>query len=104
MNCYATKSTEHERTKTECRDTRGDYEYLMSKYIEFADDLKEGFIIPKMFHLTGDTPGVHTVYQAGTDRNIKEDQHFLESRFNLMNDWDLFEADVEAIVKREPKR
>ena len=104
LNCYATKSTEHERTKTECRDTRGDYEYLMSKYIEFADDLKEGFIIPKMFHLTGDTPGVHTVYQAGTDRNIKEDQHFLESRFNLMNDWDLFEADVEAIVKREPKR
>ena len=104
LNCYIADSNENEKVQTECRDTRGDYAYLLSKYIEFADNLKKGFVIPKMFHRTGDTPGVHTVYKEGADRNIKEDQHLLEKGFNMMNDWDLFEADVEKIVKRQSEQ
>ena len=57
-----------------------------------------------MFHLTGDTPGVHTVYKEGADRNIKEDLHWTSKGFNMMNDWALMEADVEKIVKREPEQ
>ena len=47
LNCYAAKNVEYEKTQTECRDTRGDYEYLLSKYIEFSDELKKRFYYSK---------------------------------------------------------
>lgn len=102
LSCYIAESTIHDKTNTDCRDTRGKYEYLLSKYIEFADNLQQGFDTPKMFHLTGDTPGVYSRYETEEDRDIKTDQSTLQKLFNTFNDWQFMDTDVEKIVKREP--
>ena len=103
ISCEVAETTEPIKTDVECRDTRGQYENLFSKYIEFADNLEEGFETPKLFHLTGDFPGVYSPYVAKPDRNIKADQKWYHRVINLLARH-IPNLDLEKIIYKEPEQ
>ncbi len=105
LSCYATQNKSQLRDNLECRDPRGEYEYLFSQNIEFATSLKHGFYTPKMFHLTGNTPGIYSPYRDGEQqysRDIKADQKWIHRFINWWTEIQFMDMDLEKIVKKEP--
>ena len=103
LSCYVSENTTQLKNNMDCRDSRGHYEHLLSKHIEFADNLKQGFYIPKMFHLTGDSPGIYSPPIEEQERDIKANQSTLQKVFNWFSDRQFMDADIEKLVRREPK-
>ena len=85
-----------------CRDTRGEYEHLFSKHIEFAHNLREGFEVPKLFHRTGDFPGIYTPYVPPKDRDIKANLSLYHRFINWMASF--VDMDLEKIIQKEPEQ
>ncbi len=102
LSCDVSETKEPIRTNKDCRDTRGKYENLFLKNIEFARNLRAGFDTPKMFHLTGDLPGVHSPYKEPKDREARVDTHWVHDIINWMSDQQFFDMDLEKVVKKEP--
>ncbi len=103
LSCYTSGTTEPIKQNENCRDTRGKYENLFLKHIEFADNLKEGFDRPKLFHLTGDSPGVYSPYVELEDRDIHTDKKWYHKVINWFSDWKFMDADLEKLVREEPQ-
>ncbi|MCY4321498.1 MAG: hypothetical protein OXC37_03715, partial [Bdellovibrionaceae bacterium] len=103
LSCYTSDTTEPIKQNEKCRDTRGQYENLFLKHIEFADNLKDGFDRPKLFHLTGDAPGVYSPYVEPEDRDIHTEKKWHHKVINWFSDWKLMDADLEKLVREEPK-
>ena len=82
----------------ECRDPRAKYEYLLRKNIEFAKNLKKGFDTPKMFHLTGDSPGVFSYVPESDDREL-EDVTWSSKVLNYLSNVEWLDKNVEHIVR-----
>ena len=97
LSCYVTENKNQLAEKRECRDTRAKYEYLLRKNIEFAKNLKTGFNTPKMFHLTGESPGVYSRYTVA-DREIG-DTTWSDDLLNYMSNMEWLDKEVENIVR-----
>ena len=102
LSCYVTENREQLIANRDCRDTRANYEYLLSKNIEFAENLRQGFYIPKMFHLTGDLPGVHSPYIEEADRDINANSTWTSTVMRRLMNWSVMDKDVETIVRSQP--
>ena len=102
ISCEVAETTEPIKKDMECRDTRGHYENLFSKHIEFADNLEKGFETPKLFHLTGDFPGVYSPYVEKPDRDIKDDQRWYHRVTNFFARY--MDLDLEKIIHKEPEQ
>ena len=93
------------RDNAKCRDTRGEYEHLFSKSIEFAHNLREAFEVPKLFHRTGDFPGIYTPYVPPKDRDIKANLNWYYRFINWMaSGVPLKNAYLEKIIHKEPEK
>ena len=105
LNCYVAKTTVEAEDKRNCRDFRGEYEYLGGKYLEFAKNLRKGFNIPKMFHQTLDSPGVHSIYKV-EDRDHRDTSNngaFEDLFYKFMRlGGSHFSADLEQYLKKDP--
>lgn len=101
LSCYVTKNIQQMKERKPCRDTRTKYEYLLRKNIEFAKDLKKGFDVPKLFHLTGDLPGVYSKYTEPPEREL-EDVTFSDDMLNWLSKNPFLDKNVENIVRKEP--
>ena len=102
LNCDLAETYKDQQKGEKCRDTRGDYEYILSKNIEFADNLRKGFYTPKLFHLTGDIPGVYSRYIKQPDRDhTKASKKGKYGFFNLLNNWKPMDADLEKMLKKD---
>ena len=100
LSCAVSETTEPIRNNEECRNTRGKYENLFSKHIEFADSLEKGFETPKLFHLTGDFPGVYSPYVPKKDRDIKANQRWYHGLINWFSRY--MDLDLEKVIHKEP--
>ncbi|MDE0119270.1 MAG: hypothetical protein OXM55_04590 [Bdellovibrionales bacterium] len=98
-----TKEPFKESEQPNCRNTRGKYENLFLKNIEFADNLRDGFNRTKLFHLTGDSPGVYSLYVEPEDRDIHSDKRWYHKWANVLSDWERMDADLEKWVREEPE-
>ena len=103
LNCHISQDTASLKNNMDCRDTRGNFEYLLSKKLEFARNLRQGFYTPKMFHLTGDTPGVYSRYQKEADRDITADSTLIQRAIRSLGDSEWMDIDLEKIVRKEIK-
>ncbi len=105
LNCHVAETTYEEKSGLDCRDLRGEYEYLAGKHLEFAENLRQGFNLPKMFHQTADSPGVYSIYEGKdrdhTDQSKLGDFESLYYRFMRWGGW-LLSADLEQYFKRDP--
>jgi len=101
LSCYVAQTTIEATEGVPCRETRGKYEYLLSKNLEFASDLRQGFEVPKLFHLTGDTPGIHSVYVEEEDRDIRTNAGMFARFMNWFSEQSLFDQEIEAFVNNE---
>ncbi len=101
LNC---PKPDEDTKKLNCRNTNGNYNYLLNQNIEFIDDLKENFNRTKMFHLTGDIPGVYSRY---TEENIEEDKtggiNKLLPWMNWWADRQFFDIDLVNLIRDEPE-
>ena len=100
LSCYTTANTRQLEENRKCRDTRAKYEYLLRKNIEFAKNLKKGFDTPKMFHLTGDSPGVFSAYVEEPDREV-ENKTPSDDFLNYLSNVRWLDKEVENIVRDE---
>ncbi len=106
LSCYVAENTEEVKNQMDCRDMRGKYEYLASKHLEFAKNLKDGFILPKLFHQTEDSPGVYSIYK-GEDRDYTaEKKESMEDIFYQFMRWGgrNMSADLPQYFKEDPIR
>ena len=103
LSCHVSETSEPIKQGMDCRDTRGKYENLFLKHIEFAHNLKKGFDTPKMFHLTGDLPGVYSKYEEPEDRSPKVKTNALHDFINWFSERQFMDIDLEKIVRKEPQ-
>ena len=101
LSCEVSETKEPVKNNEKCRNTRGQYENLFSKHIEFADNLEKGFEVPKLFHTTGDFPGVYSPYIAPKDRDIKANQKWYHRVTNFFSSY--MDLDLEKIIHKEPE-
>ncbi len=101
LNCYVSGTAEHMKTNQTCMDPeKGNFEYLFTKNIEFANNLKRGFYTPRLMHLTGHSPGVHSVNvketeTAGTPPSKTAAQNFM----NFWTERFMMDMDIEGIMR-----
>ena len=102
LSCHVSETTQPTKNNMDCRDTRGKYENLFLKHIEFARNLRKGFDTPKMFHLTSDLPGVHSPYKEPKDREARADTNAIHDLINWFSDSQFMDMDLEKTVRKEP--
>ena len=103
LSCHVSETTEPVKNNMDCRDTRGEYENLFLKHIEFARNLRQGFDTPKMFHLTSDAPGVHSPYKEPEDRKPRANTNAVHDLINWFTGFQFMDMDLEKIIKKEPE-
>ena len=101
LSCHVSETTEPTKKKMDCRDTRGKYENLFLKNIEFANNLRKGFDTPKMFHLTSDLPGVHSPYKEPEDRKPRVNTRAVHKIINWFSEFQFMDMDLEKVVRKE---
>ena len=103
LNCYVNKTTGHLENNQTCMDpSKGDFDYLFNKNIEFADNLKTGFHTPRLMHLTGHSPGVHSTEVKHTEVEAIPLSRTRAQRF--MNTWaerSMMDMDIEGIMRND---
>ena len=102
LSCHVSETTQPTKNNMDCQDTTGQYENLFLKNIEFARNLRKGFDTPKMFHLTGDLPGVHSPYKEPEDRNPRADTDAIHTVVNWFSDFQFMDVDLEKMVRKDP--
>ena len=103
LSCHVSETTEPLENNMDCQDTRGEYENLFLKNIEFARNLRQGFDTPKMFHLTSDAPGVHSPYKEPEDRKPRVNTNAVHDIINWFTGFQFMDIDLEKIVRKEPE-
>ena len=103
LACYITEGTSNLNDNYDCMDpAKGDFDYLFNKKIEFADNLRTGFNTPRLMHLTGHSPGVHSVEVTETDMDDISPSRTTAQKF--MNFWaerSMMDMDIEGIIRND---
>ena len=101
LSCWLTKSKKHLEENTNCRSSQVAFDYLLTKNIEFVDQLRSGFEAPKLFHQTQISPGVYSPSVALQDRKLgEEDASFRSWLVNTMAKWSFMDMDIESFVRK----
>ena len=105
LNCDVTKDKDNRK---KCRSVKRPYEYLFNKNIEVAQNLRAGFEMPKLFHLTGDSPGVHSEIEEKAynekdlNREIRRKTDFPYNIMNFLNNRESMYANLEQFIRKYP--
>ena len=100
LSCFLTKNKAHLKADTACRDTRIEYHYMLAKHIEFAHNLRAGFVLPKLFHTTGPAPGVYSPPRPGAQgRPLRANASWHSQFINWWAERQFMDADLEEFVR-----
>ena len=101
INCYLTDFKNNFNTRRSCQNTYDvPFSYFLNKKLEFAKNLKNSVVLPKLTHLTHISPGVyaHAMHEPEFDPSNNDDM--IDDLINYFKaQWDVA---VEGYAVKEP--
>ena len=101
LNCYVSGEIGHLKNNQTCMNPeKGNFDYLFTKNVEFANNLRKGFYTPRLMHLTGHSPGVHSIEVTETKTADAPPSKTTAQKFmNFWTERSMMDMDIEGIIR-----
>ncbi len=102
LSCYLTEHTAPLKAQVKCRDSTTDFDYLLSKHIEFVTNLRHGFVVPKLFHTTQQSPGVYSPPHKGKHQKVRDNPSLNNRLINWFAERQMMDSDIKQFIRNTP--